>query len=371
MADPEGRDRGVDALRALAILGVVGGHWLVTAWERGPGGTVHITSPLVHLPALTPLSWVFQTLAVFFFLGGFAAARSLRSTAAEGQASWVRTRLGRLSSPLGAPALVWAGIAVGTALHGMPAWTIRALLLPAIGPLWFLAVFAALNAATPLLLRARPCVVAASAFAVVLVVDAFRFWQAGPEWLKWVNLVAGWLVPYALGVGWARGALASRGAAAALLAGGAAGAAVLVTGFGYPASMVGVTGARVSNLGPPTLAAVCFGLAQVGLALLAREPLARLVRRPRLWATVAAVNLGAMAVFLWHQTALTLTVLTVLRFDDVPGLLGTPGGAAWPVYRLLWLPVFALVLALLLAAASGPALLARLAGRRLNDRVSS
>jgi hypothetical protein len=29
----------------------------------------------------------------------------------------------------------------------------------------------------------------------------------GPSWLGWVNLPAGWLVPYLLGIAWARGSL--------------------------------------------------------------------------------------------------------------------------------------------------------------------
>ena len=34
-ATPPHRDRAVDALRALAIAGVIGGHWLVTALVLG------------------------------------------------------------------------------------------------------------------------------------------------------------------------------------------------------------------------------------------------------------------------------------------------------------------------------------------------
>jgi len=58
--------------------------------------------------------------------------------------------------------------------------------------------------------------------------------------------------------------------------------------------MVGVNGAHISNLNPPTLAAVSFGIAQCGLALLLRDRLARLMRRPLAWAGIALVNLSAM-----------------------------------------------------------------------------
>ncbi|MFB9880477.1 acyltransferase [Planobispora siamensis] len=344
---PAGRDRGVDALRGLAILGVVLGHWLVTAWVMEPGGGLRISSPLVHLPELTPLSWVLQTLAVFFFVGGYVAARSLRS-GADGPA-WVRARMGRLLRPAVPLLVAWAGIAAGAVAYGVPPATVRALVLPVVGPIWFLAVFAGLTAATPLLLRLRPGVTAVSAGAVVLVVDALRFGLGGPAWLGWVNLAAGWLVPYALGLGWARGLFASRRPAVALLAGGAAGTVVLVTVFGYPASMVGLTGAKISNLSPPTLAAVTFGLAQVGLALLARGPLARLMRRPRVWAVVALANLSAMTLFLWHQTAAAVTVVAALPFGEVPGLLSTPGTLAWVACRLAWVPVFALLLVSVMA----------------------
>ncbi|MBG0817635.1 acyltransferase [Planomonospora sp. ID82291] len=371
-ATPPGRDRGVDALRALAIGGVVLGHWLVTAWTPGPGGRLAISSPLAHLPAFTPLSWVLQTLAVFFFVGGYAAARSLRS--APGVRVWLRARAARLLPPVMPLLLVWTGIAAGLALHGTPWTTIRALALPALAPLWFLAVFAALTAATPLLTRLRPAVTTAAAVAVVLAVDTARFWPGGPAWLDrlgWVNLAAGWLVPYALGAGWAGGGFASRRTAAALLAGGTAGAVVLVAGFGYPASMVGVTGAQVSNLSPPTLAAVCFGLAQVGLALLVRGPLARLMRRPRLWAVIALVNLSAMTLFLWHQTALSMTAVAALRFGDVPGLLSSPSDPSWLAHRLAWLAAIAALFAL--AGAAGTVLRTVPPGPRatFHDKVSS
>ena len=59
-ATPPHRDRAVDALRALAIVGVIFGHWLVTALvvlNDGHGSSVHDASPLATLPILTPASW--------------------------------------------------------------------------------------------------------------------------------------------------------------------------------------------------------------------------------------------------------------------------------------------------------------------------
>ncbi len=209
-------------------------------------------------------------------------------------------------------------------------------------PLWFLLVFAALTAVTPLVARLNPL----WPLAVVLHVDLFRFGlHLGPSWAAWPNLAAGWLVPYTLGTAWARGELHSRRSGWALLLGGTAATAVLVGCAGYPASMVGVPGGAVSNLDPPTLAAVTFGLAQCGLALLLRDRLRRTMARPLAWAPVALVNVSAMTVYLWHQTAMTATTVTALTAGRLPGLHTSPDGLGWVAARLLWLPVFALALA--------------------------
>ncbi|MER7343097.1 acyltransferase [Streptomyces sp. NPDC000075] len=348
-ATPEGRDRSVDALRAFAILGVVFGHWLVTALTA-EGGSLHGTSPLVRMPWLAPLSWVFQTLAVFFLVGGHVAARGYDSARVRGVSyrAWVGQRLGRLFRPVAAVVALWTVVAAGLLLGGAEWDTVRTLLTLVWSPLWFLLVFAALTAATPLVARLSPVWLVA----VVAGVDAWRFGFGGPQWAGWVNVAAGWLVPYTLGAAWARGAFTRRRRPALLLlGGGVAAAAALVVWGGYPASMVGVPGAAVSNLNPPTLAAVAFGLAQCGLALLVREPLGRAMRRPRRWAKVALLNLSAMTVFLWHQTSMmAVTALGLLVSADLPGLHTVPASAGWIAARLLWLPVFAAALAVCWAA---------------------
>jgi hypothetical protein len=116
--------------------------------------------------------------------------------------------------------------------------------------------------------------------------------------------------------------------------------------------MVGVPGGRISNLDPPSLAAVAFGLAQCGAALLLLGPLRRALRRPAVWAVVAVVNLSAMTVFLWHQTAMIIVTAGALLIADgpLPGLHTVPDGSGWVAARLLWLPVFGLALLVCWAA---------------------
>ncbi|MFC4610617.1 acyltransferase [Streptomyces maoxianensis] len=341
-ATPSDRDRAVDALRALAILGVVLGHWLVTALVTDGGGVLHGASPLQHMPWLAPVSWIFQTLAVFFLVGGHVGAKSHAAARARGTGyrKWLATRLARLFVPVAAVLVLWTVAAAGMLATGVGLETVRTLVTLALSPLWFLLVFAVLTAATPLVARLHPL----WPLAVVLHVDLFRFGFGGPAWLGWINVAAGWLVPYCLGAAWARGGLRVRATRWALLLGGAAATAALVLWAGYPASMVGVPGAEISNLDPPTLAAVAFGLAQCGAALLLLGPLRRVLQKPAAWAAVALVNLSAMTVFLWHQTALMAVTTTGLLAGALPGLHTAPDSPGWVLARLAWLPVFALAL---------------------------
>jgi hypothetical protein len=348
-ATPASRDRTVDALRALAIMGVILGHWLVTALVLTQGaktGTLYDASPLASMPWLAPLSWIFQTLAIFFFVGGYSSARGYRGS----YRAWLGRRLARLSRPVTALVAVWALLGTGLYLGGVSTSTLHTVLVLVLDPLWFLGVYAVLTALTPLavaLVRRLGAAAAAIPFTIVAAADAVRFGLGGPAWVGWVNVAAGWLVPYLLGIAWAGGAFRGRRAPALMLAGGAAATAALVLWAGYPASMVGVNGAKISNLNPPTLAVVTFGIAQVGLALLLREPLARWMRRPLAWAAVATANLSAMTLFLWSQTAFLLVTIAGLLIGRLPGLHTAPASAVWIAERIAWLPAFAAALALL------------------------
>jgi hypothetical protein len=350
-ATPAHRDRAVDALRALAIAGVIGGHWLVTSIVAGSshgsghsGTVLHDDSPLASMPWLTPLSWVFQTLAVFFLVGGYSAAKSYRG----GYLPWLRKRMIRLARPVAALAAVWIPVTIGMWLAGVSSTTVHTILFLVISPLWFLGVYAGLTAMTPaalwLVRRFGPWAAAFPAVVVALA-DLVRFGLGGPSWVGWINLPAGWLVPYLLGLAWGRGLLNGRRVPALMLAGGVAATAALIGWAGYPASMVGVNGAHISNLNPPTLAAVTFGIAQCGLALLLRDWLSRAMRRPVAWAAVAMVNLSAMTLFIWHETALVTVSSASMLIGRVPGLMTAPSSGLWVAERLVWLPVFAIVLA--------------------------
>ncbi|MDG4796769.1 acyltransferase [Micromonospora sp. WMMD1082] len=339
------RDPAVDGLRAYAVVGVVLGHWLVTGLVLDVDGTLRQASPLTAMPALAPASWVLQTLGLFFFAAGYASARSAARHPGPG---WFGRRLRRLVLP--AVALLGTGAAVLLAgsVAGVPDRTLSLALTLAISPLWFLAPLLVLLSLTrPLRAAVRRwgtlrCAVAAAA--VVGAADlAARLLPAGTGPPP-VSVLAAWAVPYVLGLAHADGRLGGRRDALRLIATGAAGLAAVLA-LGYPVSAVGVPGDGRSNLDPPSLLVVALAVTQVGLGLLARPALTRLLRRPLPRRLVGEVNRHAVRVYLWHQPVLVgVAALATHAGATLPGLHTSPDGPAWLLARLGWLPVLTVVL---------------------------
>jgi acyltransferase-like protein len=322
MSDRGSRDHSVDAARAFAICGVVGGHWLVTGLVLDDDGVLRQVSPLAALPGFTPLSWVLQTLGLFFFAGGFAAARSARAFPPR-----------RLVRPLCWLIGLWTyGLAMAWAL-GVPVGTLRTIAVLVVSPLWFLLPYLALTAVTRGLVRVvdRAGPVAALAGVPVVALSDLGLLPG------WTAIPAAWSVPWILGVALARGRL---GGGRALTLTGISGMAVLIGVLGYPTGAVGVPGQGRSNLDPPSLVAVALATAQIGGFLMVRRRVARASR------VITAVNRRALPIYLGHQSVLVL-VAAVAAWSGAraPGLLTAPDGPGWAVQRLVWLPVLTAVLA--------------------------
>jgi acyltransferase-like protein len=353
-ATPPDRDRAVDGLRAIAMLGVVAGHWLVTGLTTGRGGELHQASPLTGMPGLTPLSWVSQTLGLFFFVSGYAAARGLRRARQRGGSarSWLAGRARRLLPPVAVLLGVWLLILTALRHTATDPWTVRTAGRIAVSPLWFVLVLALLLPLTPSVISAVDRFGAAAAVAplgALIAMDALRYqlWPGMPGWPAYLNCVSAWLVPYTLGVAAAQGRLAGPRWGRGLLLAGLTSGALLVRA-GYPASLVGVPGDGRSNLDPPSLLTAALSAAQIGLALLLWARLNRRLRHRGWWAVVAGLNLTTMTIFLWHQSALLAVVVLGHALAGSPaGLIGPPDSAGWIAHRLLWLPVFAAALAAL------------------------
>lgn len=351
---PADRDRAIDGLRALALLAVPTGHWLLGGFTLDAGGALHNASPLSTFGGLAPASWVLQMLGIFFLVGGRASVLSYRRALGRGTATgaWLSGRLLRLGRPVVGVTAVWAALVLLLSGLGVPEATLRTGATLVIQPLWFVAVYAGTTALTPYCVRAARRMggwAAAPLAGAVAMVDFLRygpFADAVPSWLSLLNLLPGWLFAYQLGVCWGERRLGRR-AARWLLLGGAALFAALLLFFHYPASMVGVPGVARTNSHPPSLLVLALAATQSGAAVLLRDRLARLLRRPALWAPVVIVNLSAMTILCWHQTAMLAAAVPASFLGPVPGLTTAPDTVGWLLARLAWLPVFAAVLLLI------------------------
>ncbi|MEV8323718.1 acyltransferase [Kitasatospora sp. NPDC059811] len=350
---PETRDRALDGLRALALLAVPVGHWLLGGFTLSADGALHNASPLSSLGGLAPISWVLQMLGVFFLVGGHSSVQSLERARAKGVTylGWLRGRSVRLLRPVLGVTAVWALLIALLPALGVPGDTVRTGATLVVQPLWYIAVYLGLTALTPLCVAAGRRLGGWSAgvlVAAVAAVDLLRYgpWaEAVPSWVGLLNILPGWLFGYQLGVLWAQGRL-GRPVARVLLVGGGALFATLLLAFHYPASMVGVPGMERTNSHPPSLLVLALAATQCGAAVLLRDRLGRLLtRRPLLWLPVVAVNLSAMTIFCWHQSAmLAVAVPGAAGLGAVPGLTTAPDSIGWVAARVALLPLFGAVL---------------------------
>ncbi|MEU4063718.1 acyltransferase [Streptomyces wedmorensis] len=339
-ATPATRDRYVDLLRVASLGVVVLGHWLMAA-VTGDG---QVGNLLAVVPELQVVTWVFQVMPVFFFVGGFSHALAHRSR--PRYAEFLRARLQRLLRPTMVFVGVWGAAALVLQLAGADGGLAGVALRLVTQPLWFIGIYLAMVAFTPPLLRAHERwgwgAFGALAGGAVLV-DVLRF-AAGVPFVEFLNFAFVWLAVHQLGFLRADGMIRRP----ALLAGaGLVGATALVVLGPYPLSMVGMPGEKVSNMAPPTLALLCHGLWLVGAVELLKGPGARFVARAGVWRTVVAANGIAMTAFLWHLTAM-LGVYGAMLGLGVG--LPVPASGAWWAQVPLRFAVAALLTALLVAA---------------------
>jgi hypothetical protein len=351
---PAHRDRAIDGLRALALLAVPMGHWLLGGFSLDGQGALHNASPLSSFGFLAPISWVLQMLGIFFLVGGYASVLSYRRTLEAGgsTSAWLRGRLARLGRPVLGVTAVCAALIPALYTLGVPEKTLHTGSTLVIQPLWFVGVYTVITALTPYCVRAARKLgawAAAPLLGSVAVIDFLRYGpyaDAMPSWLSLLNLLPGWMFAYQLGVCWAEKRIGRRGAWA-LLIGGAALFTTLLLAFHYPESMVGVPGEARTNSHPPSLLVLALAAAQSGAAMLLRDRIGRLLRRPALWAPVVVINLSAMTILCWHQTALLTAAIPGSFAGAIPGLTTSPDSLGWIAARIAWLPVFAGLLVLI------------------------
>ncbi|MGI9234169.1 MAG: acyltransferase family protein [Woeseiaceae bacterium] len=336
---PAERNRYVDFLRAVSILMVVTGHWLIVALYYDDG--VFTPSDLLVIrPNTQWLTWVFQVMPIFFIVGGYANAVSLESARRRGidYAGWLVSRLNRLVSPLLLLLSVWALLAAVLHFSGVTGAVLSLASRAALIPIWFLAIYTLVVVLAPATYIAWERWGFASFWAFVAVgalVD-FAFFAFDQHWLGWSNYLWVWLAVHHLGYAWRDGRM---GSPARLIGYSALSLLVLATLIfkgPYPFAMVGSPDEALSNTLPPKITLLALGIAQFGLLLAIETPMRRLLSGLRLWSVTVLINSMIMTLYLWHLTVMVILV-SLLYLADGFGLGLEPASSEWWLTRPLWI----------------------------------
>ena len=340
---PASRNRYVDFLRAASISAVVLGHWLIAAPYYEPG-----KPDMQHLLAVSPwsqwITWFFQVMPIFFFVGGYSNLTSWRAAQRRGDsyADWLGGRLRRLLQPVLPLLAVWSALALLGQWFGVPDGFVRVGSRIALVPIWFLAVYLLVALFVPFSSAAwqRFGLWSVAALVAGAALTDLAFFGAGWRHLGWFNYLFVWLAVHQLGYAWRDGKLNSVGRTLWLFPAGLLSLLLLVNFGPYPLSLVGVPTETVSNTLPPKLPLLALGTAQIGLLLSLQGPARRWLDRTTPWTATVMVNGMIMTLFLWHSTAMILVIGA--GFLVKPDLFTVvPGTVSWWAWRPIWVAVFA------------------------------
>jgi len=348
---PEERNRYVDFLRAVSILVVIIGHWLI-ATAYVVDGEMHAGHLLQEQPQMQWLTWLFQVMPIFFIVGGYANAVSLESAERKNipYAGWLSARLNRLVGPLLLLLVAWAALSVALGMFGVRPVVIQYVSQAALIPTWFLAIYIMVVILAPVAYRFWKHWGFASFWVFVAgaaLVDA-AFFMADMQWLGWSSYFWVWLAVHHLGFAWRDGRMGSAGRLLLYSALGFASLWTLIHYGPYPLAMVGSPDPGVSNTLPPKITLVALGVFQFGLLLSMEGPMRRALRGLRLWTATVLINSMIMTVYLWHITVMVIFVALLFLAGGI-GLDIEPGTQEWWLSRPLWILIlFALLLPLAL-----------------------
>ncbi|MDR3658912.1 MAG: acyltransferase [Mycobacterium sp.] len=312
---PADRDRAIDVIRIVSLIGVVAGHTIM-ATSMIDHGVFRWGNLLTTSVVFQALTWVFQIMPLFFFAGVAASAESYRSGSSWG--GWLLKRCTRLYRPVFFYLAFWAAALV-VLKPVLPVHVYEPIAGISIQLLWFLGAYVMVLAAVPLLVRittTRQLVAAVTlTYALIALVDFVRIndhtWSA----LGYVNFVV-WLIPGMFGVAYRRGLLAPGTALRVGLAMLAVNIAMVWAGP-YELSLVGLETQHIKNMTPPSLLLAGHAIMMCAFAIAAIPAINRWAARPQVWRLAVIGNTGAMTLYLWHMPAL---LGMHLAFD----LLGLP-----------------------------------------------
>ncbi|MFJ1762906.1 acyltransferase [Amycolatopsis sp. NPDC088138] len=336
-----GRDRFLDVVRAGAILAVITQHWVMPVLSYSDGKLA--TGNALATPGWWVVTWLSQVMPLVFFAGGAANLISLRR--AESPRKWLAARIRRLMVPVLPLMAVWLVVPDFLRGLGVPPQPLQVGSAIAAQLLWFLAVYVLVVLLTPVMVAAHrrwglkvPLVMAVAG----VLVDVARFNDLG--YIGYANAIFVWVAVHQLGFHYVEGRLGSltrRGALTLSAAG--FGITALMVAFGpYPASMIGMPGAPVSNMSPPTVLLAFLAVGQIGLLLAFRPQLNALAERPGIGNALSWLGARFMSVYLWHMPALIVVAgVTVYGLGyETPA----PGTVLWLVMAPAWFAVCGMVL---------------------------
>jgi hypothetical protein len=328
---PADRDRAIDVIRIVSLVGVVAGHTIMATsiidHDVFRWGNLLTTS--VVFQALT---WVFQIMPLFFFAGVAASVGSYDAGTSWG--GWLLKRCTRLYRPVFYYLAFWAA-ALLILKPLLPVHVYEPVAGISTQLLWFLGAYVLVLAAVPLLARitTRGQLVAsvAGTYALVALVDAIRINDHSWSALGYLNFVV-WLIPGMLGVAYRRGLLTTPTALRVGLGMLAVNVALVWAGP-YELSLVGIETQHVKNMTPPSLLLAGHAIMMCAFAIAAAPAISRWAARPQVWRLAVIGNTGAMTLYLWHMPAL-LGMHLAFDLAGLPRYPGQPHFLVLSVYQM-------------------------------------
>ena len=294
---PATRDRAIDVIRIVSLVGVVVGHTIMATSTLRDGVFIW-NNLLTASPVFQALTWVFQVMPLFFFAGVAACIDSW--TPATSWGNWMMRRCTRLYRPVFYYlAFWWVTLAPLSAV--LPQHVYEPVAGISIQLLWFLGAYVLVLAAVPLLAvittTGRLVAAVVGTYAFIAVVDAIRINVHALSALGYLNMVA-WLIPGMFGVAYRRRLLAGRAALTL-------GVVMLVVNVAlllgpYELSLVGIETQQLKNMTPPSLLLAGHAIMMCAFAIAAAPAIARWAQGARVWWLAAIGNSGAMTLYLWH-----------------------------------------------------------------------
>lgn len=346
------RDPYPDALRALALLIVVLGHWAATL-PRVEGGILVDTDHILHVWAPAGLyTWLVQVVPLFVFVSAAVSAQGVQQRLERGKPHlhwWADRALG-----LARPTVTYLAVLTGFALTAL--FTRDGVLGPLNHSLtvhlWFLLILLGVQLLLPLCVwadRRGGLKAVAGLILLIATVDLLRarptgiadFLEFGArvtdthDYFGWVNIVLVWVLPQQLGIAWWHGRFFGRRTGLGLLLLGLVWLG-LALAVGYPVSMVNGNVGGDTNLLPPTLALLGVMWLQVGLVVLFETPVRNFLKRRHMGRWMAMIGALGLQLYLWHKLAELPATWLGVRLDW-PIDAGLPGEPGFWIGRLEWL----------------------------------